>query len=180
MRAPEPRYLVVGRILRPHGVRGELRVEVLTSFPEQVGRHKYLYLAHPQTPDVAERYLAEAARMHGQVLLLKLGGTDNRDTADELRGMLVEIPREQAVKLAEGEFYQYQVVGLRVETEQGTWLGQLIEVLETGANDVYIVVGPFGEVLLPAVAEVVRRIDIEQGLMVVHLLPGLLADEDVA
>jgi 16S rRNA processing protein RimM len=179
VRAPEPRYLVVGRVLRPHGVRGELRVEVLTGFPEQVGRHKFLYLARPDAPEETARQPVEYARLHGQVLLLKLTGCETRDAADELRGLLVQIPREEAVPLAAGELYQYQVVGLRVETEHGTWLGQVIEVLETGANDVYVVIGPFGEVLLPAVEEVVRQMDLQQGRMVVHLLPGLLGEQDV-
>ncbi len=92
--------------------------------------------------------------------------------------MLVQIPREEAVALAPGELYQYQVVGLRVESEDGTWLGQVIEVLETGANDVYVAVGPFGEVLLPAITEVVREIDLAAGRMVIHLLPGLLGDDE--
>jgi len=178
MRAPEPRYLVIGRVLRPQGVRGELRVEVLTSFPEQVGRHEFLYLAHPQTPDVASRYALEYVRPHGQVLRIKLAGCESRTAAEALRGMLVQIPREEAAPLAPGELYQYQLVGLRVESEDGTWLGQVIEVLETGANDVYVTVGPFGEVLLPAIAEVVREIDLAAGRMLVHLLPGLLGDDE--
>jgi 16S rRNA processing protein RimM len=177
VRAPEPRYLVIGRVLRPHGVRGELRVEVLTGFPEQAGRHKQLFLARSDAPDDPVRHPVEYVRMHGRVLLLKLAGCNDRDAADELRGLLVEIPREEAVPLAAGELYQYQVVGLRVETEDGAWLGQVIEVLETGANDVYVVIGPFGEVLLPATAEVVRSVDLKEGLMRVHLLPGLLDDQ---
>lgn len=178
MRAPEPRYLVIGRVLRPHGVRGELRVEVLTSFPERMGRHQFVYLAHPATPEEATRHRVERLQAHGQVMLLRLSGCVSRNVAEELRGMLVLIPREEAVVLANGEFYQYQVVGLRVETEDGTWLGQVSEVLETGANDVYVVIGPLGEVLLPAMEEVIRQVDLPGGRMVVHLLPGLLGEQD--
>ncbi len=175
---PEPRYLVIGRVLRPHGVRGELRVEVLTGFPEQVGRHKQLYFARSGSPDEAEGHPVEYVRQHGHVLLLKLRGFDDRDAADGMRGLLVEVPREDAVPLADGELYQYQVVGLRVETDDGKWLGQLIEVIETGANDVYVVVGPFGEVLIPAIAEVVLEVDLAQRRMRVHLLPGLLGEKN--
>ncbi|MEE8391460.1 MAG: ribosome maturation factor RimM [Anaerolineae bacterium] len=174
-RTPEPRYLLVGRVLRPHGVRGELRVEIITAHPERLAQHAYFYLAHPNSPQVARRYSVEGLRFHTKVLLLKLDGTDDRNAADELRGMLVQIPVEEAVPLEEGEYYLFQLVGVRVETEDGEWLGQIVDVIETGANDVYVVRGPRGEVLLPAVDNVVLQLDLESKQMVVHLLPGLLA-----
>jgi 16S rRNA processing protein RimM len=124
---------------------------------------------------VARRYLVEGLRFHTKVLLLKLDGTDDRNAADELRGMLVQIPVEEAVPLEEGEYYLFQLVGVRVETEDGEWLGQIVDVIETGANDVYVVRGPRGEVLLPAVDNIVLQLDLESKQMVVHLLPGLLA-----
>jgi 16S rRNA processing protein RimM len=175
-RTPEPRYLAVGRILRPHGVRGELRVEILTDYPERLGQCADLYLACPDSPASVRRYPIERLRRHKEVLLLKLGGCDDRNDADELRGMLVQIPLEKAVPLEEGEYYHFQLIGVRVETENGEWLGQVIEVLETGANDVFIVRGPWGEVLLPAVDDVVLELDLKSKRMVVHLLPGILAE----
>jgi 16S rRNA processing protein RimM len=174
--APEPRYLVVGRVLRPHGVRGELRVEIITGFPERLGQHEYFYLAHPGSPEDVTRYPLEELRHHRGVVLLKLAGCDDRDAADLLRGMLVQIPVEEAVPLEEGEHYYFQVVGVRVETESGEWLGQVAEVLETGANDVYLVRGPRGEILVPAITDVVRALDVEEGRMVVRLLPGMFSD----
>lgn len=178
MRAPEPRYLVVGRVLRPHGIRGELRVEILTGFPDQLGRHEAFYLAHPASAEDVTRYTVERLRVRGNVMLLKLHDCESRNAAEQLRGMLVQIPREHAAPLQEGEYYQFQLIGLRVETDEGTWLGRIVEVLETGANDVYVASGPFGEVLLPAIEEVVRQIDLERGRMIVHLLPGLLGEEE--
>lgn len=176
-RTPEPRYLVVGRVLRPHGVRGEVRVEITTDRPERLEQHACFYLAHPGSPEVVRRYPVEKLRRH-KVLLLKLEGCDDRNSADELRGMLVQIPVEEAVPLEEGEYYHFQLIGMRVETESGEWLGRVAEVLETGANDVYVVRGPWGEVLLPAVEDVVRELDLESRLMVVHLLPGMLAKDE--
>jgi len=111
-------------------------------------------------------------------LLLKLGGCDDRNGADELRGMLVQIPLKEAAPLEEGEYYHFQLIGVRVETESGEWLGQVVEVLETGANDVYVVRGPWGEVLLPAVNDVILELDLELRRMVVHLLPGMLAEDE--
>ena len=175
-RRPEPRYLLIGQVLRPYGVRGELRVEIVTDYPERLSQHAHFYLAHPSSPASVRRYLVERARIHRDVLLLKLGGCDDRNSADELRGMLVQIPIEEAVPLEEGEYYLFQLIGVQVETESGEWLGRVVEVIETGANDVYVVRGPRREILLPAVDEVVLALDLESRRMVVSMLPGLLAE----
>jgi len=173
---PEPCYLAVGRISRPHGVRGELRVEILTDYPERLRLHACFYLACPDSPNAVRRYPVEKLRRHKGVLLLKLAGCDDRNAAEELRGQLVQIPLEEAVPLEEEEYYHFQLTGVRVETESGEWLGQVVEVLETGANDVYVVRGPLGEVLLPAVDDVVLELDLESRRLVVHLLPGMLVE----
>ncbi|MDY6875151.1 MAG: ribosome maturation factor RimM [Chloroflexota bacterium] len=173
-RIPEPRYLAVGRVLRPHGVRGELRVGILTDYPERLGQHTCFYLASPDSAEMARCYPVEKLRRHKKILLLKLEGCDDRNAAEELGGQLVQIPIEEAVPLEEGEYYYFQLIGVRVETESGESLGRVVEVLETGANDVYIVRGPRGEVLLPAVEDVVLKLDLEARQMVVHLLPGML------
>jgi 16S rRNA processing protein RimM len=176
--APEPRYLVVGRVLRPHGVRGELRVEIVTDYPERLAQHVYFYLVHPKSPEKVQRRRIEALRRHREVALLKLEGCDDRNEAEALRDMLVQVPVEEAVPLEEGEYYHFQVVGVRVETEEGEWLGQVVEVLETGANDVYLVRGPRGEILLPAITDVVRELDLTSKRLVVHLLPGMLTEDE--
>jgi 16S rRNA processing protein RimM len=175
-KTPEPRYLLVGRVSRPHGVRGELRVEIITEYPERLSLHADFYLAHPDSPTAVRCYRVEKVRIHRDVALLKLAGCDNRNTADELRGLLVQIPIEEAAPLEEGEYYFYQIIGVRVETEDGERLGQVVDVIETGANDVYVVRGPRGEVLLPAIEDVVLDLDLETKRMVVHLLAGLLPE----
>ena len=174
---PEPRYLAVGRILRPHGIQGDLRVEVVTDYPERLELHACFYLASPDSPESVRSYRVEKLRQHRGVLLLKLEGCDDRNAADQLRGLLVQIPIEDAVPLDEGEYYHFQLVGIRVETESGQWLGQVVEVLKTGANDVYVVHGAEGEVLVPAVGNVVLALDLESKRMVIRPLPGMLGDE---
>ena len=113
-------------------------------------------------------------RFHTGTMLLKLAGCDDRNAAEGLRGMLVQVPVESAVSLEPGEYFQFQIIGIAVETDAGEHLGKVVQVLETGANDVYVIHGPFGEVLLPAVEDVVREVDPAARRMVVHLLPGLL------
>ena len=173
---PEPRYLAVGQVLRPHGIRGELRVQVMTSYPERLGQHACFYLASPDHPEAAQRYRVEKMRWHRGVLLLKLGGCDDRNTAEQLRGMLVQIPFQEAVPLEEGEYYHFQLIGVQVETESADLLGRVVQVLETGTHDVYVVRGAQGEILVPAVDDLVLELDLESKRMVVRLLPGMEAE----
>ncbi|MGD1996321.1 MAG: ribosome maturation factor RimM [Anaerolineae bacterium] len=169
---PEPRFLAVGRVLRPHGVRGELRVKILTDYPERLSLHRVLYLGTEVHP-----YDVEGIRFHRGAALIKLAGCDDRNAAEELRHQLVQIPIETAIPLEEGEYYHFQVLGAEVVTDQGEPLGRIVEVLETGANDVYVIRGPRGEVLIPVIEDVVQDLDLEARRIVVTLLPGLLDEE---
>ncbi len=172
---PEPRYLAIGRIVRPHGIQGEVRMDIFTDYPERVAELPAVYVGPNR-----ERYEVKRARLHKERLLLHLDGVDGRDAAEMLRGLLVEVNLEDAVPLEMDEYYEFQLVGLQVETVDGTELGELIEILDTsGANDVYVVHGFYGEMLLPATEEVIREVDLEAGVMRVHLLPGLV-DFDIS
>jgi 16S rRNA processing protein RimM len=147
-------------------VRGELRVESLTDVE---GRFEPGCVLHVNG---AERKVERARRdRHG--LLLMLEGIATRDDAEELWGALLEVPESQSPPLAEGSYYQHQVVGLRVQDLAGTDLGRIEEVLETGANDVYVVRSESGETLIPALDSVIKQVDIVHGVMVVELLEGL-------
>ncbi len=161
-------FLAVGRVLRPHGVRGDLVLEPLTDFPEHLAQVDTVYVG-----DGAEPHGLQAARLHRRQLIIHLAGVDDRAAAEPYRGQLVQIRAEAAAPLPPGRFYHHQVVGLSVVTDAGEALGELVEVLETGANDVYVVRGPSGEVLLPAIKDVVLSIDLDAKQMRVHLLDGL-------
>ncbi len=169
-RRSEPRYLVVGRVVRPWGVRGELKVEILTEDPARFERLETLYLG-PQF--IA--YRLERARLHQDTMLLKLIGCDDCTVAEALRDLLVQIVIEDALPLEEGECWLYQILGLEVWTAGGEQLGIVQEVLETGANDVYVVQDRRGrEVLIPALKSVVLEIDLDAGRMLVELPAGLI------
>jgi 16S rRNA processing protein RimM len=169
-----PGFLVIGQILRPHGVRGEVRVTPHTDQPERFTWLKSVYLgmADPQPVEV------ESVRFHaGQgLVLLKLVGYNSREAADQLRGQWLQVREEDAISLAEGEYFLYQLEGLAVYGEDGRYLGNLTEVIETGANHVFVVQGAMGEILLPNIPEVIQDIDFAAGSMTVHLLPGLLVE----
>lgn len=161
--------MIVGRILRPHGIRGEMRMEILTGYPERLPGHRVFYLG-PQ----AKPYPVESVRFHQGAAIIKLTGCDDRNAAEALCGLMVHIPLQKAVPLEEGEYYYFQVVGVEVYTDQGEHLGRVVDILETRANNVYVVRGPRGEILIPAVEEIVRELDLTARRMVILPLPGLL------
>ena len=174
-RDSEPRFLVVGQVVGAHGVGGELKVQVLSEDPHRFGRMEQVYIGLEE--DEPEPRVLERFRLHKGNALLKLAGCDDRDTAALLRGYLLQVPIEDAIPLEEGEYYEYQILGLKVWTVSGEHLGKVVEVLVTGANDVYVVHGTYpghGEILIPALESVVLEIDLEAARMVVDLPEGLL------
>lgn len=160
-------FVRVGQALAAWGVGGGVKVEVLTDFPDRFRPGARVYVG-----GVARE--VEEATWHQGYVLLKLRGIDGREAAEALRGLYLEIPVSEVRPLPEGTYYGFQIVGLEVVTAAGEALGRVVDVLGTGANDVYVVHGPRGEVLLPAIAEVVREIDVAGGQMVVELPPGLM------
>ncbi len=171
--AAEPNFLIIGRVLRPHGVRGEVRASVLTELPERFEWLEQVYLA--QTPDARQprRVAVEGVRYHQDHVLLKLAGIDTRDDAETLRTQWLLVPESEGIPLEEGEFYLYRLDNLAVITDTGEYLGRIVEILETKAHDVFVVKGDGGELLLPDTDEVVKSIDLDAGQMIVHLLSGL-------
>jgi 16S rRNA processing protein RimM len=161
-------FLAVGRVLRPHGVRGELLLASLTDFPEHLAEHKVIYLGEPPQP-----HPLAGVRIHRSQIILRLGDCHGREAADGFRDQLVRIEAKAAAPLPPGMYYHHQLVGLAVYTEVGEHLGELVEVLETGANDVYVVNGPQGELLLPVIADVIRGVDLVARRLTVHLIDGL-------
>ncbi len=172
-RQSEPLYLAVGKILRPHGIRGELRMEIWTDYPERLAPGRMVYLGEAHQP-----FVIEAVRKHQGLLLLKLRHCDDRTMAESFQHALVFVRLTDAVPLEEGEYYHFQLIGMRVETESGEFLGEIAEVLDAqGANDVYVVQGPRGEILIPGIREVVRVLDVAARRMVIVPMPGLLDEE---
>lgn len=166
---------MLGEVLRPHGVRGELRIRLLTDYPERIAKLKTIYLADKPEPETVAPYEVQGMRMNGDYGLLRLETITTREAADRLRGLYLLVDLANAVPLDEGEFYLYQLIGLQVQTVEGETVGTLVEVLETGANDVYIVDSPrYGEVLIPVTPETIVKTDVAAGQVIVNLPAGLL------
>ncbi len=163
-----PEYLSVGEIVAPFGLRGELKVLLDTDFPELLLAATYLYIGDPPV-----RYAVEWVQQVRGMVRLKLVGCDSREAAEALRGKLVQVRAEDAPSPGAGEYYYYQLIGLEVWSEEGEYLGRVVEVFPTGSNEVLVVRGESGEILLPAIEEVVREVDLVAGRMRVYLLEGL-------
>ena len=166
--------MAIARVLAPHGVRGELKCALLTDFPRRFASTARVFLsAGGPSGTVRQAFPVLRSRIQGHFVLLKLEGIDSRDAADRWRNALVEVPAEERVQLPRGHYFWQDIIGLAVRTEDGEVLGRVREILETGANDVYVVDTDGGELLVPAIKDVVKRIDPEQGEMVVELLEGM-------
>ena len=162
-----PGYVAIGRVGAPWGVRGAVRVLPLTDRRRQ--------LAAGRTVSVAgERRTIVSARWQKGMVYLRLSGVERREAAAQLRGRLLATAESELEPLPEGQYYRFQLIGLAVISTDGEELGRVTEILSTGANDVYVVRGDRGELLLPATDEVVREIDLERGRMLIEALPGLI------
>ena len=160
----EPEFLLVGRLLRPHGVQGEIRMEVLTDFPERLRRGRTIYLGSDHRP-----FRLTGVRAADRALLIRLESIEDRDQAALLRGKEVSIESSGLPKLPEDEYYYHELIGLDVVDETGRSLGKLDQILETGANDVYLIKQADGhELLLPAIEEVILNVDVSARSMTVR------------
>ncbi|MFI5268372.1 MAG: ribosome maturation factor RimM [Chloroflexota bacterium] len=167
-----PDWLVVGKIVAAFGTKGELRVMSQTDFPKRFEAGAEMWVEREE-----RSFTVEHCRWQKGQAVLKLSAVEDRDRAEELRGRYLRVPGSDLADLEEGEYYLFQLMGLTVLTEEGRELGRIKDVLQTGANDVYVVDTPRGELLLPAIEEVIREVDLPSGRLVVHLLPGLMPDE---
>jgi 16S rRNA processing protein RimM len=168
-----PVYLAVGQLRRPHGVRGEILMTVLTDFPERIKPKKRLFVG-----DQYEPLVVSSLRDHADGMLISFHGFDTPEAVGRFRNQYVFVAAADVPPLPDGEYYHHQLIGLQVLSESDEHLGTLTEILETGANDVYVVTDDTGkEILLPAIPAVILDIDVERGQMRVHLLPGLRGEE---
>ena len=166
----EPVFVVVGKLRRPHGIRGEMKTTVLTDFPQALKKGQEVFVGERHHPLVIR-----STRWHGSDMLIAFEEYSDRDEVGVHRNHMLFMRLEDLPPLPEGEFHIHELIGLKVVTENDQDLGTLIEILETGANDVYLVRDSGGEeILLPVIEEVVLGVDLEKREILVHLLPGLL------
>ena len=162
----------VGEICGTRGLKGELKVIPLTNFPERFQGMKEIWV---ECGSRSGYYRIESCRPYNQMLLFKLAGVDTVEAAAGLVKGLLQVSEEELHPLPEDTYYVFHLLGLEVDDLDKGYLGKVTEVLPTGANDVYVVKGErYGEVLIPAIKDVVLDIDLANRRMRVKLLPGLI------
>ena len=160
----DAKHIAIGKAVAPHGVRGDVRVIPLTDFPDRFRAMKNVQLEDGRILDI------EGVKYHNQYIHLKFRGIDDRDAAQTLKGKLLMVDRADLVKLPAGQYYIFDIIGLSVFDEAGANLGTVTDVLATGANDVYITEREGQKpLLIPAIKDVVKEIDIPGGKMTVRL-----------
>ena len=165
----EPVYLAVGFLRRAHGVRGEIIMDLHTDFPERLQSGRNLFVGGEFKP-----VTLAGARPHAKGMLVKFEGVETPEDAVPFRNQWVYVKASDVPSLPEGKLYLHELFGFEVIDESGKSLGELVEILETGANDVYVIRDNSGkEILLPAIPSVILETDPTRRVMRVHLLEGL-------
>ena len=163
--------LQVGAILDTHGLRGEVKV-----FPTTDDPGRYDYLEDVILEDKSGKQITlvvEKVRYFKNLVIVKFKDLDNINDVEQYKKCNLYVTRENAVELEEDEYFVAALIGLMAKTDEGEELGQIKDVLTTGANDVYVIDTKEGELLVPAIHDCVQEVDLEAGVMTLHLLPGL-------
>lgn len=164
----QPGFLVLGRVVKVHGVRGEVKMACLADAWEPFRTLSRVWMGPPDGP--FQLFRLERAQGRGRAVVLKLAGVETPEAAAGLVGHEVAVPRAEAPSPPDGVYYHYDILGLEV-LEEGRPLGTVREILETPAHDVYVVRGPLGEWMLPATRAHIRRIDVAAGC--IEIEPGM-------
>ncbi|HHY71552.1 MAG TPA: 16S rRNA processing protein RimM [Thermoanaerobacterales bacterium] len=169
----EKKHLTVGKILSAWGVRGQIKVEPLTDNPK---RFETLHEIFIYFDGQAVSYQVESVMFLKHYFpVLKLVGINSRQGAETLKGHYINIQRKYAVRLPKGRCFICDIIGLRVFNEYDEYIGTVTDVLKTGANDVYVVeANNANDILIPAIKQVVKKIDLDNGIMVIRPLEGML------
>ena len=164
--------LEIGQIVNTFGIKGIVKVKPFTDDIKRFDNLKTVYIEKNNTQ---KEYEIEEVKYHKDMVLIKFKGVDTVEQAELLRNAYLTISRDSAEKLEEGRYYIVDMLGLEVYTDEQVLLGTLEDIFNTGSNDIYVVKDKQGkQILLPAIQDVIKQIDMENRKMIVHLLPGLV------
>jgi len=166
----EKSLINIGKVVATQGNKGEVRVIPLTDFPDRFQDLKIIYLTQKGKEPITIEI--EKAWYHRGFVILKIKGYDSISQAEELKDSFTAISEEERIKLKRGEYYIDNLIGLEVENEKGEKLGKVIEVIKNPGNDIYVV-NNGKELWIPAIKEVVKKIDLKNKKMIIHIIEGL-------
>jgi 16S rRNA processing protein RimM len=170
LRDTRPSFVVTGRVIKPYGVFGWVKVEVLTTNPQRYRKGNAFLL---EGCEEGEKLLLEEVKEGAGMLLVKFQGLDDREQAERLKGRKLLVTPDDVGEPPLDHLWEHQLLGLEVITTQGRHLGEVVEIIETGANDVIVVKGD-KECLIPMIEEAIVDVELEEGRLIVEPLPGLL------
>ena len=166
------KYLEVGQIVNTFGIKGQVKVVPFTDDIKRFDELKQIYI---QKNNSLEPFEIEEVKYHKNMVLLKLKGIDTIEQAEKLRNYYIKIDRKDAKKLPEGTYFIVDLIGLEVYTDENKLLGILDDIYNTGSSDIYVVKDELGkQILLPAIKDVVKTIDLENRKIIVHIIKGLI------
>lgn len=169
-------YFTVGQILKPQGIKGEIKVKPLTDDMTRFDELKAILIKE----DNGYKSIAiENTRYMGDNVILKLEGCDDRSSAEGFRDRHIWIPRNVARELPQDTYFTADIIGCTVRTNMGKVLGSIVDIIYTGSNDVYIIESEYGEILIPALKKVVRKVDVKNKLIKIDTteIEGLIPHE---
>ena len=164
--------LEIGQIVNTFGIKGMVKVK---PFTDDIRRFDELKTVYVERNSNQTEYEIEEVKYHKDMVLIKFKGIDRVEQAEMLRNSYLTVSRDSVEKLEEGRYYIVDLLGLEVYTDEQILLGTLEDIFNTGSNDIYVVKDKQGkQILLPAIQDVIKQIDIENQKIIVHLLPGLI------
>ena len=164
--------LEIGQIINTFGIKGEVKVFPLT---DNINRFDDLEKVYIKAKKDSKLYYIESIKYHKNMVLIKLKSINTPEQAELLKNAYIEIDRNQAIPLEEGEYFIADLIGLEVYTDEGKLLGKVDDIYNTGANDIYVVKDELGkQILLPGIKEVIKNVDLDGEKITVHLIPGLI------
>jgi len=167
MPSDKPDYVTIGKLLVPFGYQGRLKVEILTAFPARFIKGARVFIS-------SKEMVISFFNPYKNSAIIGFEEIDTLEQANDLREALIKIPAKELMDLPEDSYYHHDIIGLKVKTVGGEVLGIITQVLTTGGNDVYIAKGVDGELLIPAVKDVVLSIDKEKGDMLIEPIEGII------
>jgi 16S rRNA processing protein RimM len=162
---------LIGYVLKPHGIKGEVKVECVSPYPERYKLLNKVYLRNIST----QTYSIDNVRISDRFVFLKFQEINSRDEAECIRHSEILINQDDLVKLESNEFFIHDLVGCKVITDQNKYLGDVLDVVQMSSNDIYIIQDKKGkEYLIPAIKDIIKYIDIKTKEIIVHLIDGLI------
>lgn len=172
----ETEWATIGKVVAPLGLHGELKVRSLSDIPDRFTKLEVVYLGPHHVP----HRIIKTRPYKGDMLVLKLSDINDANTGETLRNFAISIHVSQLAELPVNSYYQHDIIGLQVYTLDGRSLGKIVEIMTTGSNDVYIIEATAGskQILIPAIKDVIKRVDLSRQMMYIEAIQGLLDKDD--